>query len=206
MLALVSRLRRYAERLALLMNHAAGWGFVACALFITGDVVARSTIGTSSQATIEITGYLLAFGIAWALTHTLAQRSHIRVDVLINKLPLGIRQYLHMLALLLLGVFVLFAAWAAIQLVEESILFGAVDTSALKIPLVVPQGLWAFGICVMAGFILLVLLETLLLLAAGQGAEIDRLLGPRTIDDEAEEALEAVSMAHEGPSDQRGAR
>jgi phosphopantothenate synthetase len=42
------------------------------------------------------------------------------------------------------------------------------------------------------------LLEVVLLLAAGRGEEVDRLLGARTIDDEAEEALEAVAMAHEG--------
>ena len=52
-----------------------------CALFITFDVVARRFFGFSSQATIELTGYALAFGIAWGLAHALATRAHIRVDV-----------------------------------------------------------------------------------------------------------------------------
>lgn len=198
MLTAVTRLRRWAERLALVMNYAAGWGFVACALFVTFDVVARSTVGTSSQATVEVTGYMLAFGLSWALAHTLARRNHIRVDVLINRMPLGLRQYLHVFALTLLAVFVLFAAWAAWQLVEESVLFQAVDTSALKVPLVLPQGLWLFGICVLALHVVILLAESVLLLSGRRAGDIDRLLGSRTIDDEAEEALEAVAMAHEG--------
>jgi hypothetical protein len=42
------------------------------------------------------------------------------------------------------------------------------------------------------------LLEACLALAAGQGASLDALLGSRTLEDETEEALEAVAMAHEG--------
>jgi TRAP-type C4-dicarboxylate transport system permease small subunit len=180
------------------MNYAAGWGFVACALFVTFDVVARSTIGTSSKATVEVTGYMLAFGLSWALAHTLARRNHIRVDVLINRMPPGVRQYLHVFALILLAVFVLFAAWSAWQLVEESLLFQAVDTSALKIPLILPQGLWLSGIGVLALYVVILLAEAILLLVSGRADDIDRLLGSRTIDDEAEEALQAVSMAQEG--------
>jgi TRAP-type C4-dicarboxylate transport system permease small subunit len=197
LLLLVGGVRRAVVRLARFLAHAAGWGFVLCSVFITSDVVTRSAFGFSSQATTEITGYMLAFGISWALAHTLAERAHIRVDVLINKLPLGLRQHLHLLALLLLAIFVGFAAWRAVELVAESILFDAVDTSAMKIPLVLPQGLWAFGVCVLALLIALMLVEVVLLLIAGRGEEVERLLGARTIDDEAEEALEAVAMAHE---------
>ncbi len=59
------RLRAGAAMLAAVMAHVAGWNYVACALFITFDVVARSLFGFSSKATIEITGYMLAGGIAW---------------------------------------------------------------------------------------------------------------------------------------------
>lgn len=189
------RLRQGVAALAAVMAYLAGWNYVACALFITADIVGRSVFGVSSTATVEITGYMLAGGIAWALAHTLARRAHIRVDVWVNRLPLRLRAWLHLLSLLLLGGFAAFCAWAAWELVDESLLFDAHDNSALRVPLVLPQGLWAFGIIAFCAMIAVLLLESLLALLAGRPEELDRLLGSRTLEDETAEALEAVEMA-----------
>lgn len=180
---------------AALMAHLAGWNYVACAVFITFDILARRFLGFSSKATVEVSGYMLAVGIAWALAHALVRRAHIRVDVLVNRLPPRLRAPLHLLSLLLLGALAGFVAWAAWALVEESALFDAHDNSALRVPMVIPQGLWAFGIAAFAAMVAVLLLESLLTLLAGRGAELDRLLGSRTIEDETQEALEAAAMS-----------
>ena len=180
------------------MAHIAGWNYVACALFITFDIVGRSLFGFSSQATVEVTGYMLAGGIAWGLAHTLARRAHIRVDVWVNRLPLGLRAVLHLLSLLLLGGFAVFCAWAAYGLVDESLLFDAHDNSALRVPLVIPQGIWTFGILAFCVMILVLAVESVLSLLFGRGEELDRLLSSRTLEDETAEALEAVEMARDG--------
>lgn len=132
--------------IAAVMAYAAGWNYVACAALITTDVVGRNLFGWSSTATVELSSYMLACGIAWALAHTLARRAHIRVDVLVNRLPLRLRARLHVFSLALLAGFAAFIAWAGWQIVDESLLFGAHDNSALRIPLAVPQGIWAFGL------------------------------------------------------------
>ncbi|MGH7311281.1 MAG: TRAP transporter small permease subunit [Candidatus Rokuibacteriota bacterium] len=80
------------------MSCVAGWLFVVAALFVSFDVISRKFFGFSSQATVELTGYMLAFGIAWGLTDALTTRSHIRVDVLLAHLPVGARAYMHALA------------------------------------------------------------------------------------------------------------
>ena len=177
------------------MAHLAGWNYIGCALFITFDVVGRAAFGVSSAATVEITGYMLAVGIAWALAHTLARRAHIRVDIWVSRLPLKPRAALHFLSLLLLGGFAGFCAWAALCLVDESLLFDAHDNSALRVPLVIPQALWAFGILAFCVMITVLLLQSLLALLLGHPEELDRLLGARSIDDETAEALDAVEMA-----------
>ena len=192
--------RRALEALARAMSAIGGWMYVVCAVFVTFDVLARQFLGFSSKTTTEITGYMLAFGIGWGLAHALTERAHIRIDVLVNRLPLGPRKYLHALALLLLAVFGVFVAWAAVEMVEESQLFHATDTSAMAIPLVLPQGLWAFGIVVFGLLVLALAVETLLLLWLGRAAEVDRLLGPRTYQDETQEALDAVAMARTDPT------
>jgi hypothetical protein len=83
-------------------------------------------------------------------------------------------------------------------LVDESLLFDAHDNSALRVPLAVPQGIWLFGLLAFCAAALVLALEAALLLLAGRPAEVDRLLGSRTVDDETAEALEAVEMAREG--------
>lgn len=195
MLRAATLLRRGVAGLAAGMAWVAGWNYVACALFITGDIVGRNAFGVSSAATVEITGYMLACGIAWGLAHTLACRAHIRVDVLVTRLPVRLRAPLHLFSLLLLAVFALFIAWAAWELVDESALFDAHDNSALRVPLVIPQGIWAVGLSAFVLMCGVLLLESTLALLLGQGQRLDGLLGSRTLADETEEALEAVAMA-----------
>ena len=192
LLALAAAARRGADALGRVMGLVAGWAIVLCALFIAAEVLARNLFRVSSQSTTEVSGYMLAFSIAWALAHALTTRNHVRIDVLINRLPVRVRVYLHVLALALLGIFAGFAAQGAIGLALESWDFGATDISLLRTPLVIPQGLWALGLCVFVVLILLMLAEALLLLAAGDAAEVDRRLGPRSYQEEAEEALQAA--------------
>ncbi|NBS42770.1 MAG: TRAP transporter small permease [Acetobacteraceae bacterium] len=201
-LHMARRLRQGVAALAAVMAYIAGWNYILCACFITFDIVARSFFGFSSKATVEVTGYMLAGGIAWALAHTLARRAHIRVDVFMMRLPLGLRAWLHLFSLTLLLGLGIFFAWAALELVDESALFNAHDNSALRIEMIWPQGIWAFGIISFAIMGLVLMLEASLAILAGKPEELDRLLGSRSLEDETEEALEAVAMAHEAPRPQ----
>ncbi len=187
-----TRLRHLLEHLTLAMGYAAGWGFILCAFFISFDVVARKFFGFSSQATTEITAYMLAMGLSWGLAHALSMRAHVRIDLLINKLPLRYRQWLHLASLAALGIFAAFLAKASYDLVDESLMFRATDTSVLRIPLAWPQGIWALGLGVFALTILVMFIENLLLVLAGRGAEAEANLMPRSFSEDVEEALEAV--------------
>jgi TRAP-type C4-dicarboxylate transport system permease small subunit len=195
LIAAVSFCRRAVARVGTVMGYVAGWGFILCALFITFDVIARRFFGFSSQATTELTGYALAFGIAWALAHALTTRAHIRIDVLINHLPDRLRYPMHLLSLAALGVFMGFIAKGAYDLVDESILFNATDISLLRTPLWIPQGLWTLGIVVFLVLIVLLFVESFLLVLAGRGREAEALVHARTYQEEAAEALEAVGMS-----------
>jgi TRAP-type C4-dicarboxylate transport system permease small subunit len=191
-------LTRAMTAVATVMAYLAGWNYVACAALITFDVIGRSLFGVSSAATVEISSYMLACGIAWSLAHTLARRAHIRVDVLVSRMPMQMRAWLHVLSLALLAGFAGFIAWAGWQVLEESMLFDAHDNSALRIPMDIPQGIWVVGLFAFLAMTLVLLLESTLALATGRLEEVDALLGSRSVDDETREALEAVAMAREG--------
>src|SRR4051812_7616610 len=186
------RARAFLRWTARCMNAAAGWMFFACAAFIAFDVFARNFLGFSSKSTNEITGYMLAFGVSWGLAHALHERGHVRVDILINRMPLGIRQYLHVLALVLLAVFAAYATFGAVMLARESYDFGATDMSAFRMPLVFPQGLFAFGLAMLLVSTLELLAEAVGLIFSNRPEQVDRLLSSRTYEDEAAEVLDAV--------------
>ncbi|PWS36534.1 TRAP transporter small permease [Falsiroseomonas bella] len=192
MLKAATALRRGITLVATVMGVVAGWGFVLCAFFIAFEVLARAFLGFSTGSTVEISGYMLAFGLSWGLAHGLAQRGHVRIDVLINHLPRPVRVWLHLLSLALLGFLMAFLAKGAWDLVDESLLFNATDISALRTPLAVPQGLWAAGLIVFLLLIVAMLLENLLLALAGDARQVERNLSSRSYTEEAEEALVAI--------------
>jgi TRAP-type C4-dicarboxylate transport system permease small subunit len=192
--ALLRRQRRIVETVGRVMNDVAGWLFVVCALFVSFDVLARKFLSVSSRATVEITGYMLAFGIAWGLADALTTRAHIRVDVLVTRMPLRLRVWMHALALAFLVTLAFLFTWRGWAVVHESWAFGARDSSALTIPLIVPQGLWVIGITVFFVVAVLLFVEVLVLLALRRWSDVDQLLGPRTLVEEADEAIEAAGL------------
>ena len=191
---LVSVNRRI-DALARLMNRCAGWLFVLCAFFITFDVLARRFLGFSSQSTTELSGYMLGVGIAWGLSGALEARTHVRIDILIQKVPPRFRGYLHWVALATLAVFAGFLVYGAWHTTMESWDFKATDNSLLKTPLIIPQGLWLIGIGVFGVMAVMRVLEVALLLPSGDIDAIEHLTGPRSYIEEADEALEAIGSA-----------
>lgn len=191
-LAAVAPAGRAVDRVAGWMCAAAGWLFVACAFFITFDVIARKYLGFSSQSTTEVSGYMLGVGIAWGLAGALSARTHVRIDVLIQKVPPYWRGYLHWLALATLAVFAGFVVYGGWQTFSESWTFKATDNSLLKVPLVIPQGLWLAGLGVFGLMAALRVLEVAAHLPGGDIGAIERLTGPRSYVEEAEEALQAA--------------
>jgi TRAP-type C4-dicarboxylate transport system permease small subunit len=196
-LSVVSRANRLIDVLARWMNRCAGWLFVLCALFVTFDVLARKFLGFSSQSTTELSGYMLGVGIAWGLAGALEARTHVRIDILIQKIPPQYRGYLHWLALATLTVFAGFLVYGAWHTTLESWDFKATDNSLLKTPLVIPQGLWLLGIGVFGVMAALRVLEVALLLPRGDIQAIEMLTGPRSYIEEADEALEAIGSAQQ---------
>ena len=191
----VGRVNRLIDMLARWMTRCAGWLFVLCALFITFDVLARKFLGFSSQSTTELSGYMLGVGIAWGLAGALDARTHVRIDILIQKVAPRYRGYLHWLALASLAVFAGFLFYGAWHTSMESWDFKATDNSLLKTPLIIPQGLWLFGIGVFGVMAALRVIEVALLLPKADINAIEHLTGPRSYLEEADEALEAIGSS-----------
>ncbi|MDD0838565.1 TRAP transporter small permease subunit [Curvibacter sp. HBC61] len=186
------------RRLESISRHAmtvAGWCYLLITVLICFDIGARRLLGFSTEATTELTGYLMAIGMSWGLAGTLFDRGHVRIDVLVQKLPLQVRVWLHLLSLGALLVASLFFVYGALSLAKDSWDFGATDLSTLRMPMVIPQGLWAAGLVLLLLTGVALLARALRQLSTGQADAMDRMLMARTYEDEAAETLEAVSEA-----------
>ena len=194
LLRVVAWVNRRIDRVAGVMTGCAGWMFIACAGLITFDVIARKWFGFSSRSTTELSGYFLAVGIAWGLAGALDARAHVRIDVLLQKIPPGIRAWVHWMALAALAVFAGFLFYGAWHTTMESWEFKATDNSLLKTPLIIPQGLWLIGIGVFGLMTVLRVIEVALLLPNGDIAAIEHLTGPKSFVEEADETLAALGV------------
>ena len=173
----------------------AGWCFLAMTLLICFDIVARRMLGFSSGATSELSGYLLGTGMSWGLAAALVERAHVRIDMLVQRLPLGARVWLHLAALLVLLVVAGFFAWGAASLAIDSWQLRATDISQLRTPLVVPQALWAAGFALFVVVALALGARALLALARGRKVEVDAMLVARSYEEEAAESIDASREA-----------
>lgn len=173
----------------------AGFCYLLITLLICFDIAARHLLGFSTEATIELTGYLMAIGMSWGLAGTLFERGHVRIDVLVQRIPLHIRVWLHLASLLALIVSMIFYVRGSTGLALDSLAFNATDLTTLRTPLVWPQGLWAAGFVLLLLAAIAIAARSIRQLVTGDYAAMDRALMARSYEDEAAETLEAVAEA-----------
>jgi TRAP-type mannitol/chloroaromatic compound transport system permease small subunit len=146
------------ERLSVVMAYISGALLTLLSLFIAADVLGRGSGKFYSGATDEISGFVMAMAVTWALAYTLTIDKHVRVDLVLGAVSAPVRRVLDWLALLLLTAFAALLAINSWGLAVESYDIGALSSSILQLPLVIPQGVMATGFTMLAAQSLLTLL------------------------------------------------
>lgn len=175
------------------MTRLAGFAYLAMTALIVFDITARRLLGFSTEATVELTGYLLALGMSAGLAGTLLQRAHVRIDVLIQKMGPRGRAWMHVFALSCVLLTAAVFSWGAWRLVAESWLLNATDLSSMRTPLWIPQGAWWLGMMLFAAVALVQWVLVLRSLARRDYAGIDHMLRPKGYQEEAQECLAALA-------------
>ena len=183
------RLIEWASRHAMRL---AGWCYLAMTVLICFDISARRLLGFSSESTIELSGYLMAIGMSWGLAGTLLERGHVRIDVLLQRMPLAWRVVFHLLSLAAMLVSIGFFIWGAFSLALDSMTFGSTDLSTLRTPLVVPQGLWAMGFALFGLAAVALMVRGLRQCLQGDWQTLDASLMSRSYQEEADDTLQAL--------------
>jgi TRAP-type mannitol/chloroaromatic compound transport system permease small subunit len=184
-----------AERGARAAALAGGLLMLAAAVLVSVDVLLRKLVSVTLGGADELSGYALAIGSTWSFAFVLLHRGNVRIDALYQHLPRLLAAVCDLLALGALLGFVSLVAWHGSDVLAQSWSLGARSNSALAVPLVVPQTLWWLGYAwfVLCGVVLL--LRSLLAFAGADWAGLNRLIGARSIEEEAAAELQNALQA-----------
>lgn len=163
-----------------------------CAVPITIDVAMRYFLGRSAVESFEISGYGLAVCIGLGLAYTVTTKAHIRVDFVVARFPPALRVACDLLAACALALVAAALAWFAWGTLAQSWSMDARSMSRLRVPLVIPQGLWWLGLAWFACMAVLAPIQAVLRLIRGDRAGFDAAIGSADLDAEIEEAVDAA--------------
>ncbi len=120
--------------------------------------------GVMIPAATEFAGYCLASAMFLGLAHTLAHGQHIRVSILLKRVPLFFRKKLDIFCLFCGCVLSIYFCWHFCAFTIDSYIFGDVGHGLIKTPLWIPQ----FGIALGLVAISIAFIDELFTILAGR--------------------------------------
>jgi TRAP-type C4-dicarboxylate transport system permease small subunit len=188
------------ERFENLLGILFGTIFLVLVATVTIETIARKVFNFSLQGADELGGYALAVGATLAFSLAVLGRSHIRVDILHEKYPLGVQAFMNWLSALLMGVLAVFLCWVAWYVIQDTIAYGSTAQTPWATPLVYPQGAWFVGLSLFALTAAFGAIRATYFLLTGQQAVLLKDFQPRSVKEEVQEevndlAQRAVSSA-----------
>ncbi|WP_110716783.1 TRAP transporter small permease [Salinicola acroporae] len=152
------------------------WGAAACMLAICAMVtlqvllrcldavlvlVGASRLGYEISGVSEIASYLLVGATFLSLAYTFTHHAHIRVTLVIARLPAATRVWCEVACLAIALALSALLSWEVIGLIQESLDYGDVSAGLMAIPLWIPQTVLVVGLALLCLALLEALLTTL---------------------------------------------
>lgn len=175
------------RKLSLWLTWLGGTLIILSAFMVTLEVILRKLFNVSLGGADELSGY--AFGIATSLSlaYALFERAHIRVDALFNVMPQWLRPWVNFLGLFLLLGFALVIVVMVWGMVADTLSNGSRSITPMRVPLALPQIPWLLGWMFFVFSGVLLALVALKRWMAGDLAEVNNLIGIKTVDEQIED-------------------
>ena len=150
----------------------AALGVLAMCLLVTGAVVVRSIFNWPVVWVPEIVGYLMVALVFLALGETMLAGRHIKIDLVVGRLPRRIRDVVELLTLTLSVGVAGFFAWHGLDTMLRSLDYGRRDAfGALNMPLWIPQIALPIGLSILTLVAILLACRKLREVLYGSGAD-----------------------------------
>lgn len=169
---------------ARILVQAGGWAMLLSAGLVTFDVITRKLFNFSIAGADEISGYVFAASTSGAFAYAVLSRANIRIDFIYQMLPAPVRRVLDIVSLCALTGLFGFIVWYALPIVSDSITFGSRSVTPLQTPLMIPQGIWLFGLCFCLFASMAVLVTAVMRTVRGDFDGAQELVGIPSLDQE----------------------
>ena len=160
-----------------------GYILLFLSFLIVFEIIARKLFSYSLQGVDEIGGYVVAVTGTFGFAYALIERTHTRIDIILDHVPKPTRNLLNLLAYVLVAGAALFMLYYGYVALGESILFNSRSSTPLQTIMWIPQGMWVAGLCVFS-ITSVALLVHLVILQIRNPERGFHLYGPHTVQQE----------------------
>ncbi|BES70265.1 TRAP transporter small permease [Marinobacter nanhaiticus D15-8W] len=126
--------------------------------------VGADALGLNIPGLAELAAFLLLGATFFGLAYTFWQGGHIRVTLLLQRLPVSVQRYFDMAMVLVAIAITAFAAWYSAWLAYDSYDFGDLSIGMVPVPLWIPQ----LGMVLGLVWLLIALLDAFVSLVTGR--------------------------------------
>lgn len=130
---------RFYDRLTATLAGLAAWLFVATGAMLVYEVVARYVFTAPTIWAEELSRLGLVWGTYLAAAWLLRERQHIRITLLVERLPVRLRRWAEAFSLAVIAVLCAVATWLGAGIAAESVTRGSTTGSMLNLPMVVTE-------------------------------------------------------------------
>ncbi len=156
---------------------------------VTAETLLRKLAGVSLGGVDELSGYAIAIGAPLAFTVALAERSHIRINLLYLRLGIRAKALLDVLSVVALGALALFLAYFTVMTVIDTQAYQSIAQTPWATPLIYPQALWLIATVAFTLPAVWLACRAIWMLPSGQWQAITRRFGPETVEEELQAEL-----------------
>ncbi len=178
------------KRIETMASMVFGTVFLLLSVLVSVETVLRKFFSMSLQGADELGGYALAVGGTLAFSLALLGRTHIRIDLFHELLPLKLQTLLNWLSAVLMAAFAVTLCWTTYKVIGETHDYGSTAATPWATPLIYPQGVWFASISTFALVSTGFALRATWLLIKGDVNTLNTEFHPKGVSEEVKEELD----------------
>ena len=148
----MKRIAHIVEKIAYLGGYYSGWLVPLMMILVVVEVFWRYVLHQPLMVADEFSAYMLVALSYLGFAYTWRQGGHVRVTVLVNRLPSRAASWIRFMGLILVFIFMIELDWVGYKMILYALQINLRSSTWLMVPLFWPQ------LTVFVGFILLTLL------------------------------------------------
>ena len=202
----MDNLIEFNKKFSQILAWVAGTLLVLASSYVSLDVLARKIFNYSFNGADELAGYSLAISLTFGLSYALFQRAHIRIDLVAAKMPFRIRAALDIVAMAAFASFIAAVAYYAALKFGDTYTHSSRSVTPLQTPLVIPQGLWLFGLLFCLFCAICLIISACMKLAKKDYEGFEALVGLKSIDEEISDEIGTAPQSKMSQEDRNNAK